>query len=266
MMKLLCLLLALTSLVITAPSCKTSAMCQACDATTADKCTGCYNKGNDTTFNARALATNACANVITTAKITGCKVYNGTSDGTTFAYNSCIQCTTAAEFLQITASSASTTTATACAAKSATNATCSGGTTVVGCLQSYCHTVDAGTNWTIGCSMCASGKAGTTANLLAGLGSSDCEVTNIITNCAFHVTEAAAQTINCYSCGTGYAVASTLLTCTAYTTDTNCRVLLADGACGECVTGYYWNGAICGLTALVSVLSTMSLAILALLN
>merc|ERR1712195_310866 len=75
MMKLLCLLLALTSLVITAPSCKTSAMCQACDATTADKCTGCYNKGNDTTFNARALATNACANVITTAKVTGCKVY-----------------------------------------------------------------------------------------------------------------------------------------------------------------------------------------------
>merc|ERR1711957_1052951 len=86
MMKLLCLLLALTSLVITAPSCKTSAMCQACDASTADKCTACYNKGNDTTFNARALATNACANVITTAKITGCKVYNGTSDGTTIAY------------------------------------------------------------------------------------------------------------------------------------------------------------------------------------
>merc|ERR1740115_301225 len=93
MMKLLCLLLALTSLVITAPSCKTSAMCQACDATTANKCTACYNKGNDTTFNARALATNACANVITTGKIDTCKVYSGTSDGTTFAYNSCIQCT-----------------------------------------------------------------------------------------------------------------------------------------------------------------------------
>merc|ERR1711957_461892 len=125
MMKLLCLLLALTSLVITAPSCKTSAMCQACGATTADKCTACYNKGDDTTFNARALATNACANVITTAKITGCKAYNGTSDGTTFAYNSCIQCTTAAEWLIITNSDATTTTAMACGAMSASYTTCS---------------------------------------------------------------------------------------------------------------------------------------------
>jgi len=265
MMKLLCLLLALTSLVITAPSCKTSAMCQACDATTADKCTGCYNKGNDTTFNARALATNACANVITTAKITGCKVYNGTSDGTTFAYNSCIQCTTAAEWLNVQNSDASTTTATACMAKSATHANCNSGTTVVDCLQSICHSVDAGANWTISCSMCASGKAPTTNAIVAGIGSTDCTTANLITDCAFHVVASTAAT-NCYSCSTGFAVASTLLTCTAYTTDTNCRVLLADGACGECVTGYYWNGAICGLTALVSVLSTMSLAILALLN
>merc|ERR1712195_263464 len=201
---------------------KTSAMCQACDATTADKCTGCYNKGNDTTFNARALATNACANVITTAKVTGCKVYTSHSDGTTIGSQNCIQCTVAAEWMNIvqTASNASTTSV-ACA---------------------------------------------TAAQDVSGLGSVNC-IDGTITNCLFYqVTDATASLNNCYSCGTGYAVASTLLTCTAYTTDTNCRVLLVDGACGECVTGYYWNGAICGLTALVSVLSTMSLAILALLN
>merc|ERR1711957_872626 len=209
MMKLLCLLLALTSLVITAPSCKTSATCQACDATTADKCTKCYNKGNDTTFNARALATNACANVITTGKIDTCKVYSGASDGLLFTTQECVLCTTASNWLNITSGTGITT----------------------------------------------------------GLGSAACVVTDIITNCAFHVAPATIATTNhCYSCSTGYAVASTLIACTAYTTDTNCRVLLVDGACGECVTGYYWNGAICGLTALVSVLSTMSLAILALLN
>merc|ERR1711957_1032070 len=146
MMKLLCLLLALTSLVITAPSCKTSAMCQACDATTADKCTGCYNKGNDTTFNARALATNVCH-----------------SDGASF---------------------------------------------------------------TPYCGMCASGKMGTEASNVTGLGSVNC-IDGTITNCLFYqVIDATASLNNCYSCGTGYAVASTLLTCAAYTTDTNCRVLL----------------------------------------
>jgi len=242
-------------------------MCQACDATTADKCTGCYNKGNDTTFNARALATNACANVITTAKVTGCKAYNGVSDGTTFAYNTCIQCATAAEWLIITNSDATTTTAMACGAMSATNTTCSTNGAIASCLQNTCHSVDGGTTWTFQCAMCNSGLAGGSASLTEALGSSDCVNTAIVANCAFHVVSGTATaTTHCYSCSTGYAVASTLLACTAYTTDTNCRVLLADGACGECVTGYYWNGAICGLTALVSVLSTMSLAILALLN
>jgi len=133
------------------------------------------------------------------------------------------------------------------------------------CLQNVC-TFDGTSTYAKLCGMCASGKAGTTgATNVAGLGSADCIATDI-TNCAFAFVAAASTVNNCYSCSTGYAVASTLLTCTAYTTDTNCRVLLADGACGECVTGYYWNGAICGLTALVSVLSTMSLAILALLN
>merc|ERR1712195_369392 len=215
MMKLLCLLLALTSLVITAPSCKTSAMCQACDATTADKCTGCYNKGNDTTFNARALATNACANVITTAKVTGCKVYTSHSDGTTIGSQNCIQCTVAAEWMNIvqTASNASTTSV-ACATAAQDVSGCAAA--MASCLQNVCHSD--GASFTPYCGMCASGKMGTEASNVTGLGS------------------------------------------------VNCRVLLADGACGECVTGYYWNGAICGLTALVSVLSTMSLAILALLN
>jgi len=263
MMKLLCLLLALTSLVITAPSCKTSAMCQACDATTADKCTGCYNKGNDTTFNARALATNACANVITTAKVTGCKVYTSHSDGTTIGSQNCIQCTVAAEWMNIvqTASNASTTSV-ACATAAQDVSGCAAAMAI--CLQNVCHSD--GASFTPYCGMCASGKMGTEASNVTGLGSVNC-IDGTITNCLFYqVTDATASLNNCYSCGTGYAVASTLLTCTAYTTDANCRVLLADGACGECVTGYYWNGAICGLTALVSVLSTMSLAILALLN
>merc|ERR1712195_250227 len=181
MMKLLCLLLALTSLVITAPSCKTSAMCQACDATTADKCTGCYNKGNDTTFNARALATNACANVITTAKVTGCKVYTSHSDGTTIGSQNCIQCTVAAEWLNIvqTASNAST-----------TSVACATAAQDVSSFTPYCG-------------MCASGKMGTEASNVTGLGSVNC-IDGTITNCLFYqVTDATASLNNCYSCGTG---------------------------------------------------------------
>merc|ERR1712195_193675 len=154
MMKLLCLLLALTSLVITAPSCKTSAMCQACDATTADKCTGCYNKGNDTTFNARALATNACANVITTAKVTGCKVYTSHSDATTT-----VACATAAQDVS------------GCAAAMAS------------CLQNVCHSD--GASFTPYCGMCASGKMGTEASNITGLGSVNC-IDGTITNCLFY--------------------------------------------------------------------------------
>jgi len=267
MMKLLCLLLALTSLVITAPSCKTSAMCQACDATTADKCTGCYNKGNDTTFNARALATNACANVITTGKIDTCKVYSGASDGLLFTTQECVLCTTASNWLNITSGTGITTAVTCSATKIDPATAC---TTITDCTQNVCHSDGASSATYVPlCAMCNTGKAGLIASsgITAGLGSAACVVTDIITNCAFHVAPATIATTNhCYSCSTGYAVASTLIACTAYTTDTNCRVLLVDGACGECVTGYYWNGAICGLTALVSVLSTMSLAILALLN
>merc|ERR1711957_153182 len=270
MMKLLCLLLALTSLVITAPSCKTSAMCQACDATTADKCTKCYNKGNDTTFNARALATNACANVITTGKIDTCKVYSDASDGLVVTTQECVLCTTASDWMNITFASG-VTTAVTCSATSIdpVSTTACSANPIASCTQQVCHS-DGGTPTLQPlCAMRNTGKAGVIAStgILAGLGSKACEVTNIIPNCAFHVAPAPIDTTNhCYSCLTGYAVASPLIACTAYTTDTNCRVLLADGACGECVTGYYWNGAICGLTALVSVLSTMSLAILALLN
>jgi len=245
-------------------------MCQACDATTADKCTGCYNKGNDTTFNARALATNACANVITTGKIDTCKVYSGTGDGLVVSTQSCVLCTTASDWMNIT-SATSVTTVVTCSATKIEPSTATNCAVITGCTQNVCHSDGASTSTAYGalCAMCNSGKAGETAStgLHTGLGSEACATTNAITNCAFHVVSADATAVNnCYSCSTGYAVASTLLTCTAYTTDTNCRVLLADGACGECVTGYYWNGAICGLTALVSVLSTMSLAILALLN
>jgi len=244
-------------------------MCQACDATTANKCTACYNKGNDTTFNARALATNACANVITTGKIDTCKVYSGASDGLLFTTQECVLCTTASDWLNIT-SGTGITTAVTCSATAIEPSPGTDCATITDCTQNVCHSTGASpATYTPLCAMCATGKAGVTAGtgLHTGLGSEACLTTNAITNCAFHVVSADATAVNnCYSCSTGYAVASTLLTCTAYTTDTNCRVLLADGACGECVTGYYWNGAICGLTALVSVLSTMSLAILALLN
>jgi len=243
-------------------------MCQACDATTADKCTGCYNKGNDTTFNARALATNACANVITTGKIDTCKVYSGTGDGLVVSTQSCVLCTTASDWMNITFETGVTTAVTCSATKIDSGTDC---VAIDGCTQNVCHSDGAATSTAFRklCAMCNSGKAGviTSSGITAGLGSAACLTTDIITNCAFHVAPATIATTNhCYSCSTGYAVASTLIACTAYTTDTNCRVLLADGACGECVTGYYWNGAICGLTALVSVLSTMSLAILALLN
>jgi len=263
MMKLLCLLLALTSFVITAPSCAKTAYCMGCSATTADACTSCYNKGDHATLKPKAFASNACANdLTTTGLVTGCGVYSGTSAGTAIGARDCGKCTTAAHIMNITSASG-VDTAVACEA-AATHADC---VAKENCTQQGCHS-NGGSgedlDYTALCMMCNSGYMGTALTNITGLGVATCiEIT--LENCLLSVVDAAKANL-CYTCATGYAVASGLTTCLAYTADTNCRVLSTATECGECLSGYWFNGSKCSLTALVSVLSTMSLAIVALLN
>jgi hypothetical protein len=91
------------------------------------------------------------------------------------------------------------------------------------------------TTYTAYCSLCAKGKGGIAA-LTACTGTA-------ITNCDYAVGTA------CGVCKSDYAVASTGLTCTSFTTDGNCRQLASDGTCSTCWSAYYFNGTKCKLFA-----------------
>lgn len=252
-MKLTLCLLLLISFVATTPSCAASGYCMGCAMSTADSCTACFNWGSGS-VGARALASNACANKLTTTAITDCKFYSGVNGGSTQTINNCSMCNK--DFLNMNNNGTPTVT---CSDTAANTTTCTG--KVSNCDQTSCYTAD-GSSYTLACYMCSKGYTGTgTATENAGYAS--CTQTGIISNCEYHYLSG-ASTQACYSCASGYAVASTGTTCSAYTTDSNCRMLHSDGTCSNCWHAYYWNVSTCKLRAMVTVLSTISLAILAL--
>jgi len=253
-MKLTICLLLLTSFVVSTPSCAASLYCMGCAMSTADSCSSCFNWGSGS-VGARALASNACTNALSTTAVTDCKFYSGVNGGSTQTINNCSMCTK--DFLNLN-NNASPVTVT-CSDTAANTTTCTG--KVANCDQTACYTAD-GTNYVLACYMCSKGYSGSgTATENAGY--SACATTSNITNCDYHYLSG-ASTLACYSCGSGYAVASTSTTCSAFTTDSNCRQLHSDGTCASCWHAYYWNTSTCKLRALVTVLSAMTLAILAL--
>merc|ERR1712178_464694 len=89
------------------------------------------------------------------------------------------------------------------------------------------------------CNLCDKGKAGN-ATYTSCSGSA-------MSNCDYQ------SGTDCYYCKTDYAVNHTasnnVFSCTAYTTDNNCRKLLSAGVCGTCWDAYYFNGTTCKLFA-----------------
>jgi len=90
-MKLAIVLLLLVATVYTTPSCAASGYCMGCHASTANTCTACFNWGSGK-VKARALASNTCANQLSTTAITDCKYYSGTNGGSTQTVDNCQMC------------------------------------------------------------------------------------------------------------------------------------------------------------------------------
>ena len=206
----LCLLL-LTTYVATSPSCASSLYCMGCSMSTADHCESCFNWGIGT-IGARALASNACTTQLKTTAITDCKFYSGTNDGTLQTINDCTQCNKS--FLNMDLNSFLVT----CNDTAINTTICTG--KVSDCLQTSCYTAD-GTNYVLACSICNKGSAGS-GIATENAGYESCATKTGILNCDYHYLHG-ASTLACYSCASNYAVDSTFTTCSAYTTDPNCR-------------------------------------------
>ena len=124
------------------------------------------------------------------------------------------------------------------------------------CLTTVCYdgvtpfngSDQTGQTRTYGCRMCKANYKGTGWDSVNNTGSTACVEGMPITNCEY-VVGTGASTYNCYSCKAGYSVASTLDSCTTYTTDTNCRVLNSSGACHYCFQSYYWDNTECILSS-----------------
>lgn len=245
-----CLLIAVLVAQTFAVSCAAAHYCMGCHATTANTCLSCFNWGSGS-VGVRALVSSSCTTAMTTTKVTDCKWYSGTNNGTTQDVNNCQMCNK--DYLNKNASTAVPT----CSNTALNTTTCSA--KVSNCEQTVCYTAN-GTTYTLACGMCKKNYAGS-GTATANAGYASCSTSGVITNCEYHYYTGSA--LGCYSCKSNYAVASTSTTCTAYTTDSNCRQLHSTGSCGYCWHSYYWNVSTCKLTAFVTILSTTALAILA---
>merc|ERR1712159_958071 len=120
------------------------------------------------------------------------------------------------------------------------------------------------------CSMCKSSyKNGATLDANYG-GFTTCTSGAAITNCEYSTTYNSAMYLSsttnanpsCYSCKSKYAVSSTSLTCTSFTTDSNCRQLTSAGVCGVCWYSYYFNASKCKLASSLMSFAAIALAAL----
>lgn len=222
-----------------------------CSNVTANACLSCFNWGSGS-IGARSLISAACTSALTTTAVTDCKFYYGTNNGTTQTLSNCMMCNK--DFYNMNAS----TTVVTCSNTAASTTVCTG--KIDNCAQTACYTAD-GTTYVSRCKTCNSGYTGS-GTATTDIGYSACSKTGILVNCESHYLSGSATTA-CYSCASNYAVASTSITCSAYTTDGNCRQLDSAGACSQCWHAYYWNTSTCKLTAFMTVIPMMALAVLA---
>merc|ERR1712159_651908 len=108
-----------------------------CHASTANVCLSCFNWGSGS-VGARALASNTCANKLSTTLVTDCKYYSGTNGGTTQTANNCSICKK--DYMNIN----SATPTVACSNTASNTTTCTG--KISNCEQTVCLTTN-GTNY-----------------------------------------------------------------------------------------------------------------------
>merc|ERR1712054_24547 len=213
----------------------------------ATTCSSCFNWNITTKHTARQFASSACATAVTNS-ITDCKAYSGTIT-TTKTVGDCLLCHSK-DWMNITDNATAASIAITCSDTAISTTTCA--STVSNCDQSGCFKSTAAA-YTKFCRMCSSGyKPSGTA--VSTVGYPSC-VTGTITNATYYSSPTVA-----YECASGYAVASTGTSCTAYTTDSNCRKLAAGGWCNECKNSYYFSTTTCTLGAKMLAAGSMLLA------
>lgn len=236
-------------------TCATASYCMGCvdDAAT---CNSCFNWGKGT-VGARYLASAACANKISTNAVTDCKYYYGGATATKMIHD-CMQCNSK-DWANVTYSAVAASIVNTCSNTAINTTTCA--STVSNCAQSLCY--GTASSAVVGCSQCKSGYVGSgTAIGNSTIGHAAC-VASSIANSAIMMN---GSTVNVYTCKSGYAVASAnSTTCTAFTTDSNCRKLSSTW-CGECWHSYYFNAKVCVLNAQLIALSGLALVVLAFFN
>jgi len=240
-MKVLLLIIAACMITKTyAVSCAATQYCMGCSAT--NTCDSCFNWGSGS-VGARSLASDTCTTALTKVT-TDAQNYSGThANASTWSWSSVV--CKSGKYHQVDQTSGVAANYTS----SCTSTLATGATAITDCKYSSVEKTST-TAATAKCNLCNKGKGGN-ATYTACTGTA-------ITNCDY------ASGTSCYFCASNYAVASTGTTCTAYTTDKNCRKLLADGTCGTCWDAYYFNGTTCKLFG--SILAASFAFLFALIN
>jgi len=233
-----------------AQSCTSANYCIGCSSTTTNACTSCFNWGSGK-IGAKALnvSSSNCQTALSLT-VTDAKFYIGSTTTTNSLatgtlFNNVLQCKKT--YLNYTYTGG----VTACS-----NTATSGCTAVSNCDQMVCWN---NSTVTSGCRFCKRNYSATiTSTNVAG--ATACASGNTITNCETQMaySSGSATSALCYICKSNYAVASTALTCTSYSTDSNCRQLNSSGTCSQCWFAYYWNTSKCKLAA-----NLMSVAMIA---
>lgn len=230
-------------------SCYKSNFCMACNSSTANKCDACFNWGSGSNV-ARALdATNYdCQEELKYLKVASCKYYDGLTEvlGTDRTIDTCKICSKNYLRWQYTSKAAE------CTDLLPLNCAFMNHCLTVVCFDG--NTPDGATTstlgWSYGCRMCKGGYMGEGWDSANGTGSQSCVSGTAITNCDY-VVATSASTNNCYACKSGYAVASTLTSCTSFTTTPNCRLLNSAGSCHYCWHSYFWDTESCILSSFI---------------
>jgi len=246
------LLIALFTVSLAEPSCDLDSMCMSCDATTADKCTGCYN-GVVATYGARFLASDSCAGKIT--DLTDCLVFYPKNASATVASQStlqspCWQCGnskilnavpgTGIDWGQNNVIVSSVDATWSCGDQALSNPS------HANCAIQFQGLADANGTGTAG-PVCLITNAGYCSGGTPVQDAQAMSACSSFTNCSTIInvwtTSTGAQ--ECHDAETGYAVGSGGQAGVAFTTDTNCRKLLDATNCGTCTDGYWFGGSTC---------------------
>jgi len=112
--------------------------------------------------------------------------------------------------------------------------------TVSNCKQSSCYKTSGGTVSKV-CAMCEEGYTASGTQVDSMFYPSCTKST--ITNCDYHNPSTPTK---CMTCKSDYAVANNDLTCTSFTTDSNCRKLgTGNTYCYTCWMAYYFDTKTC---------------------